>query len=151
MRSCLCLCSVNAQLCDFQRREASISQASILRPRPCRRPLWQLRSSWLLAWWLRNNLIGLLVCWVFVVWFLFCYPSLLECVLARWFHDVRLHATFLALPVASLQPSAIAHCFNFGFCPVWWLAGLLRFVWRLIFVLLNLSAEMYAGSPASGC
>ena len=31
----------------------------ILRLRPCRRPLWQLRASWLLAWWLGNILIGL--------------------------------------------------------------------------------------------
>ena len=31
----------------------------ILRLRPCRRPLWQLRVSWLLAWRLSNILIGL--------------------------------------------------------------------------------------------
>ena len=31
----------------------------ILRLRPCRRPLWQLQASWLLAWWFGNILIGL--------------------------------------------------------------------------------------------
>ena len=33
----------------------------ILRLRPCRRPLWQLRVSWLLACWLGNILIGLVI------------------------------------------------------------------------------------------
>ena len=39
----------------------------ILRLRPCRRHLWQLRASWLLAWWLGNILIGLVACWLVVL------------------------------------------------------------------------------------
>ena len=79
-------CSVN----DFPRH----SFPNILRLGPCRRPLSQLRASWLLTWWLGNILIGLLVDWIFVVWFLFCSLTLLECVLARWLLDVSFHAVF---------------------------------------------------------
>ena len=52
---------------------------------------------------------------------------------------------FLAFVAASRWPSAIAHCFKtLGF------AGVLGSA-CLVSILLNFSAEMYAGSLASGC
>ena len=37
---------------------------------------------------LRYSDVIALACWIFAVWFLFCYISLLKCALARWFLDV---------------------------------------------------------------
>ena len=52
-------------LCNPPARRQLIKQAIILRLRRCRRPLWQSRACWLLAWWLGNILISLLACWHF--------------------------------------------------------------------------------------
>ena len=72
--------------------------------------------------------------------------------LARWFLDVSFNATFLVFAAASL-PLIIAHCSKtlgsdrFDGLLVWWFFV----VWLLVFVLLNSSAEICAGSLASGC
>ena len=66
--------------------------------------------------------------------------------LARWFRDVNLHVLFWhLLSPRSLWPSAIAHCFK--------VLGSVAVLGSdcLAFILLNISAEMYAGSLASGC
>ena len=55
----------------------------------------------LVAWQYSDRLAGLLC---FTFWFLFCWYSLLECLLARWSLDVSFHATFLVFAAASLQP-----------------------------------------------
>ena len=87
----------------------------ILRLRPCRRPLWQSRASWLLAWWLGNILIGLLVCCVFAVW-CFVLPVLSVTMSAGspscWMLVFMSSVCHLLLP--RKQPLTIAHCFKTG-------------------------------------
>ena len=45
-----------------------------------------IQNIWLVAYY--ELLSGLLICWVFDVWFPFCESSELQCVFARWFLEV---------------------------------------------------------------
>ena len=66
------------------RRKWTLRSTYISRLRPCRPPLWQLRASWLLAFWLWQYSYrpgGLLACLIFAAWFVFFSFSLLQCVL----------------------------------------------------------------------
>ena len=94
----------------LQQSIALYLKASPLRPAPLAVAGFLVVDS--VVWLYFDRLSGLLAWWFFVVWCLFCQPSLLQCVLARQFLDVSFHTIYLALAAASLQPVTFAHCFK---------------------------------------
>ena len=70
-----------------------------------------------------DRLDGLLACWIFAVWFVFCQISLLECVLSRWLLDVSSRSTF-SIPKQNMVAIFVR-------CSKLWFGRLAASIWHL--------------------
>ena len=137
--------------CPVSGQFFSLKTPVILRLRPCRRPLWQcgLPNCWLgglaIFWsaWILAGLLGF-CCSVFVL-------LVLSNAMCASFWMLVSMSVFLALVVASLSPQLLTIALCFKTLSYDRFDGLLRCCFLLSVFLLNLFAEMCAGSLASGC
>ena len=125
---------------------------TLLRLRPCRRPLWQLRASRLLPWWLGSILSA---CWlVMFLRFRVSFASSLcwdVCWLASfWMLFSMSFLRHLLLPRYGYRPGQWRTALRLRFWSIWLLIALLFFCCPVL-VSLYFSVEMCDGSLASWC